>query len=179
MSVIAIYEPRRLKEADFLVGFVARVELVEFLLNQLRQCFDGDARHRLIVGQRGMGKTSLLRRLQIGIRDDPELRVELLPLTFREEQYNVRSLDRFWRNCGEALAEWLESSGDQAAANQLDQDLRGAVWKRPDSAAEAFANRVAATNDHSGINSTMAASTRFSRSCACCAASAISCSTSC
>ncbi len=73
MSVIAIYEPRRLKEADFLVGFVARVELVQFLLSQLRLSANGDVRHRLILGQRGMGKTSLLRRLQIGIRDDSEM----------------------------------------------------------------------------------------------------------
>jgi tetratricopeptide (TPR) repeat protein len=145
MSVIAIYEPRRLTESDFLAGFVARVELADFLLNQLRQCADGDARHRLILGQRGMGKTSLLRRIQIGIRDDPELGMKLLPLTFREEQYNVRSLDRFWRNCGESLAEWLEDSNDASAAERLDQDLRGTAWKKPDTAAEAFAERVAET----------------------------------
>jgi Flp pilus assembly protein TadD len=145
MSVIAYYEPRRLKEKDFLASFIAREELLDFLLNQLRQCADGDARHRLILGQRGMGKTSLLRRLQIGIRDHPELTGKLLPLTFREEQYNVRSLDRFWRNCGEALAEWLETSGDQTAADQLDKDLQDPIWNKPDSAAEAFASRVSAT----------------------------------
>ena len=145
MSVIAYYEPRRLKEPDFLASFVAREDLVEFLLHQLRMFADGDARHRLILGQRGMGKTSLLRRLQIGIRDDPELTTKLLPLTFREEQYNVRSLDRFWHNCGEALAEWLEVSGDQAGANELDRYLQDPVWKKPDTAAEAFAERVLAT----------------------------------
>lgn len=42
-----------------------------------------------------MGKTSLLRRLAIGVRDDPDLSAVLLPLTFREEQYNVHNLRVF------------------------------------------------------------------------------------
>ena len=49
------------------------------------------------------------------------------------------------RNYGEALAEWLEASGDPTAASWLDQDLRGTAWKAPDSAAEAFADCMAAT----------------------------------
>ena len=142
-NTIAIYEPRRLKEKDFLDGFVARVELVDFLLEQLRLCADGDGRHRLILGQRGMGKTSLLRRIQLGIRDDPALSAKLLPLTFREEQYNVRSLDQFWRNCGDALAEWLETTGDAAAADALDRAMQTGAGKRKDGAGDAFAATMA------------------------------------
>lgn len=146
MTSIALYDPRRLSEGDFLKGFIARQELVDFLLEQLRRIpAAGEARHRHIVGSRGMGKTSLLRRLAIGIGRDAELATTLLPLTFREEQYNVRSLDRFWRNCGESLAEWLEQSGDADGAARLDRDMRLPVWQEADGAAEAFRARVAET----------------------------------
>lgn len=143
---LAIYAPRRLKEKDFLAGFIARQELFEFLLKELRRIpLHGEARHRMVAGQRGMGKTSLLRRLAIAITRDDDLKGKLLPLTFREEQYNVRSLDQFWRNCGEALAEWLEESGAVADAERLDREMRQPEWQTPDGAAEAFQARVAAT----------------------------------
>lgn len=146
MTGIAIYDPRRLSEKDFLEGFIARQELVNFLLTQLRLAgATGEARHRVIVGQRGMGKTSLLRRLAIAITHDRELAGTLLPLTFREEQYNVRTLDRFWRNCGEALAEWLEEAGDAAGAERLDRELTTPAWQEADSAGEAFQDRIAET----------------------------------
>ena len=79
VTSIAIYDPRRLSKADFLAGFIAREDLVAFLLNQLRRAgADGEAAHRLIVGHRGMGKTSLLRRLAFGIADDTEFERLLL-----------------------------------------------------------------------------------------------------
>ena len=71
----------------------------------------GLAQHHLILGQRGMGKTSLLRRLALAIRDDPALSAVLLPLCFREEQYNVHNLRIFWGNCLDALADWFEKAG--------------------------------------------------------------------
>ena len=146
MIAMSLYEPRRLNEEDFLSGFIARQELYEFLLRQLSKVpVLGEARHRMIVGQRGMGKTSLLRRLAIGLARDPELKERLLPLTFREEQYNVRSLDQFWRNCGDALAEWLEQSGDAAGAERLDREMRQPDWQQPETAGEAFQARVEAT----------------------------------
>ncbi|HSK40086.1 MAG TPA: AAA family ATPase, partial [Arenibaculum sp.] len=146
MTGIAIYDPRRLSERDFLQGFTARHELVGFLLTQLRLSgARGEARHRVIVGQRGMGKTSLLRRLAIGMAQDPELADTLLPLTFREEQYTVRTLAHFWRTCGEALAEWLERSGDAAGAERLDRELAMPAWQEADSAGEAFLEHVSRT----------------------------------
>jgi Flp pilus assembly protein TadD/DNA-binding transcriptional ArsR family regulator len=143
---LAYYQPWRLRREDFLVGFIARTDLADHLLERLRQTvIDGDPRHRLILGPRGMGKTSLLRRLAIGIADDPGLAAALLPLTFREEQYNVRSLDQLWRNCGEALAEWHEASDDAAAADALDRAIAGPDWHDAERAGEAFCAAVAAT----------------------------------
>jgi len=137
--LIAINDPRRLTEDDFLAGFVARTETADFLIDQLRQMTSsGEGRHRLIVGQRGMGKTSLLRRIAIGVTRDGDLAARYVPLTFREEQYNVRSVDQFLRNCGEALAEWLEQSGNDKSAREIDQSLRTEKWRNPAGACETF-----------------------------------------
>ncbi len=136
---IAIYDPRRLSPEDFLSGFVARQEIAGFLLNRLKQTpSDEIAEHRLIIGQRGMGKTSLLRRVAIGIAQDADLAERFIPLSFREEQYNVRSLGRFWRNCGESLAEWCETAGKGDIATDLDRKLLEPAWCEGKTAAEAF-----------------------------------------
>ena len=66
---LILFNPNAQNEADFLKGFVARQDILGFLLHQLRQLPDGQAaRHHLIVAPRGFGKTSLLRRTAIGIR---------------------------------------------------------------------------------------------------------------
>ena len=82
------------------------------MLNGLRNVARrGASEHQLIVGQRGMGKSSLLRAVAVRIKSDAKLRAAFAPLQFREEQYNVNALDAFWRNCGEALAQWCEDNG--------------------------------------------------------------------
>jgi len=134
---IAIYDPRRLDPETFLKGFVARGDFVDFLLDKLRQMPE-IGEHFLIVGQRGMGKTSLLRRLAIGISEEPALQARFIPLSFREEQYNVRALDAFWRNCAESLAEWCEDQGRQEIADDIDRSLPSAEWHESNSAVQAF-----------------------------------------
>lgn len=120
----AVYNPAILSDEDFLSGFVARRELIEKLLNRLREVTLGNvAQHRLIIGQRGMGKTSLLRRIALGIRDDSELSKVLLPLSFREEQYNVHNLHVFWSNCLDALGDFFEKDGRLDLAAQVDRDV--------------------------------------------------------
>jgi tetratricopeptide (TPR) repeat protein len=121
---LAVYNPAILDDAAFLNGFIARQGLAERLLQRLGETTaDGLATHHLILGQRGMGKTSLLRRLALGVRDDPRLAAVLLPLSFREEQYNVHNLHVFWLNCLDALGDWFEQSGQPAQAAALDRDV--------------------------------------------------------
>ena len=73
------------------------------LLNVLRKIArDGESEQQLIVGQRSMGKY-LPRRVALGVKYSEELSAHFMPLQFREEQYNVNTLDAFWRNCGELL----------------------------------------------------------------------------
>src|SRR5262249_48394564 len=143
MLSIAIYDPHRLKEDDFVTGFVARTELVEFLLNQLRSAKEhGEIRHRLFIGQRGMGKTSLLRRLAIAISREADLAKRYMPLTFREEQYNVRSMEFFWRNCAESIAEQMEESGRADLAAKIDELVRTGNWRDPRTACDNWLSLV-------------------------------------
>jgi Flp pilus assembly protein TadD len=120
----SFYNPDRLDAQDFLAGFVARQELAHKILARLGEIKSrGLAQHRLIVGQRGMGKTSLLRRIALGVRDQPALASVLLPLSFREEQYNVHNLHVFWCNCLDALGDWFEAEGKRDQAERLDRDV--------------------------------------------------------
>jgi tetratricopeptide (TPR) repeat protein len=134
---LTYFNPNSQKESDFLMGFVVRQRTLDFFLNQLRLVpASGAARHYLIVAPRGFGKTSLLRRIAIGVRTDEKLNANFIPLRFREEQHNVISLDVFWRNCLQSLAEAREDEGaspDEIAA--LD-----AAW-------DAHAPRQALTQD--------------------------------
>ncbi len=121
---LVFYNPDQLEDEDFLNGFVARRALAEKILTRLGEIKPrGLAQHRLIVGQRGMGKTSLLRRIALGVRDDPALAAVLLPLRFREEQYNVHNLHAFWTNCLDALGDWFEAEGRRDEADSIDRDV--------------------------------------------------------
>lgn len=134
---LAIYNPAILKDNDFLAGFVARRETADDIVRRLHDVQPKDlAKHRLILGQRGMGKTSLLRRIAIGVREDEALSHKLLPLTFREEQYNVHNLHTFWANCLDALADHFERSGQVEKAAELDRQIAAITRVRRGPAAE-------------------------------------------
>jgi len=127
IDVIALYGPGNLKPDDLVAGFVAREKTLDYFLNELRHQAAAGAspRHHLIVGQRGMGKTTLLHRIAIAIGERNDLNQALLPLTFREEQYNVINLHVFWRNAIESLLDWLERQGCDEQAKTLEQQLDG------------------------------------------------------
>ena len=124
---LTFFNPRSQSEADFIASFVARVSTLEFFVRQLRQLSQGKAAsHQLIVAPRGFGKTSLLRRIAIAVRAEDALRKRYLPLSFREEQHNVISLDVFWRNCLQSLLEARE----EEQASDLELDGIDAAWAR-------------------------------------------------
>ena len=141
----SLYNQDTLQDDDFVAQFVARHDILDALLRRLRAVKpDQMGQHQILIGPRGMGKTSLLRRLAIEINSQPDLNARYIPLRFREEQYNVLRLGDFWRNCGEALAEWAEASGQTALANRLDATLPGPDWAGDDSSAERFEAEVTA-----------------------------------
>jgi tetratricopeptide (TPR) repeat protein len=123
---LTYFNPNSQKEEDFIASFVARQETLAFFLKQLGLTQPGQApRHHLIVAPRGFGKTSLLRRIAIGVRADASLYQRFIPLRFREEQHNVISLDVLWRNCLQSL---LEAREDEAAP-QSELGALDAAWE--------------------------------------------------
>jgi len=117
----ALYNPGLWSVAEVRAYYTARLPLLGRLLDDIRREVSGSRpQHRLIVGQRGMGKSTLLRRLAIGVEDDAQLESQWLPLVFPEEQYNVASLADFWRNCLDALGDLQEARGDQAMVAAID-----------------------------------------------------------
>lgn len=118
LNGIASYNPALLSEEELVSYFIARKPLLSSLLADLGR--GGVSQHRLLVGQRGMGKTTLLRRLFYAIERDATLRKRWLPLAFPEEQYNVGNLSDFYLNCLDALGDTLERRGQRGAAQTLD-----------------------------------------------------------
>ncbi len=121
---LTVYNPGALSDDDFLRGFVARQGVAHNLISALKGVTpDSLSKHHLVVGQRGMGKTSMLRRLALAATQDVMLSKVLIPLSFREEQYNVHSLHVFWVNCLDALGDWYDRQGQHGKADQLDKDV--------------------------------------------------------
>lgn len=102
------YMPDNMNEVDFLARFVVRQEIFEDIFNDIKNTnFDVPAQHQIIVGQRGQGKTTLLRRLEIAVRDDELLSKFLLTAKFPEEQNNIRFLSRFWEEIAITLEDFI------------------------------------------------------------------------
>ena len=120
----ALYNPRLWNANEVRAYYVARPALLERIVDDLkREDANNHPQHRLIVGLRGMGKSTLLRRIAVAVEDDVQLNASWLPLSFPEEQYNVASLSDFWLNCLDALSDLLESRGQVAESNELDADV--------------------------------------------------------
>ena len=106
---VPVYNPLSLSKGEALAQFHARQAAYESLMKLLRE---ERPSHVLIIGTRGMGKTTLLQRVHYGVEDDPELNRRYLVLAFPEEQYNVNRLHRFLLNAVDALLDAVERLGN-------------------------------------------------------------------
>lgn len=121
-----LYNPALLNRQELMNNFVVREALLKRLLAELREERSEEPtppQHHLILGQRGMGKTTLLRALRYEVESDPELSRHWLPLTFPEEQYNIDGFAELFLNCLDALSDQREELGDHATASDLDRAM--------------------------------------------------------
>ena len=102
---VPVYNPQSLSKTEALAQFHARQAAYQSLVDLLRE---ERPSHVLIIGTRGMGKTTLLQRVRYGVEDDSELNSRYLVLAFPEEQYNVNRLHHFLLNTLDALADSME-----------------------------------------------------------------------
>ena len=92
-----IYNPAQLSPDELKASFIARQETLAEMLRLLgeqepaRPC-----QHMLLVGSRGMGKTTLGLRFLQAVRETPGLAEAWQPVAFHEESYQVTDLADFW-----------------------------------------------------------------------------------
>jgi Tfp pilus assembly protein PilF len=105
---MAIFTPGRQTDDEIKASFIAREAVLERILDDIRTTRPGSIpQHHIIIGQRGMGKTTLLRRLHVALREKPLAQL-FIPLGFPEEQYSVDRLSTVFLNCLDSLADTLE-----------------------------------------------------------------------
>jgi hypothetical protein len=138
LSQIGLYNPQRQSDEVTEMLFVARQKQFELLLKKIvQEKVNSIPQHYLMIGQRGMGKTTMLKRIEVELRK--RFRHLFIPLLFPEEQYNVPNLAVFWLNCLDALADSLEVEDKEKYATQIstvDKTIRELSRKTPDITSE-------------------------------------------
>src|SRR5262245_39196011 len=100
----ALYNPALLSPEALLAAFTARRPLLETLLETIRRnAPDHAPQHVLLVGPRGIGKTTTLWAIAHRVARDPALAREWQPVVFDEESRRVGDLADFWL---EAIRQW-------------------------------------------------------------------------
>jgi len=107
------YTPDEMNEGDFLKRFVVRDDEFNEVFDDIKNSdYSVPTQHYIIIGQRGQGKTTLLRKLHIEIAQDKELSKFLVPVKFAEEQYQIRDLCRLWEEVADYLQTIYENEFD-------------------------------------------------------------------
>jgi len=100
------YNPGFLTNEESIKNFVVRHKDLQLIVDIVKQNTNASAnRHVLIVGPRGSGKTTLVRRLVAEIRTDPQLAQSWYPIVLGEESYTITNAGEFWLECLFHLAE--------------------------------------------------------------------------
>lgn len=122
-----IYNPAQLAPEELAASFVARhFELGEMLRIVREQPRDRPCQHFLLIGPRGMGKTTLGLRFLHEIEADAELSTEWQPVPFHEESYGISDLGDFWLTALRHLAHAVRDSKWADIADALSRDATDA-----------------------------------------------------
>jgi Flp pilus assembly protein TadD len=127
----------KLKDDQINAVFIARQPVFASIMADINGTeIDAAAQHQLIVGLRGMGKSTLLRRIEAELRSEAYA-TRFIPLAFPEEHYaRVRHnyLSEFWLNCLDALANAWQEEGKESEAKRLDILIREFMRSKLDEA---------------------------------------------
>ncbi|MFZ4702038.1 MAG: AAA family ATPase, partial [Candidatus Methylumidiphilus sp.] len=117
-----LYNPAALSPEQLLAEFIDRKGLLERILDIiLHNVPDQPQQHLVIIGPRGMGKTTLLCAIKHKLDRDETLTANWLPILFQEEQYGIGDLADFWLETIRHLESVLERPA-QAAEQLLDEN---------------------------------------------------------
>ena len=123
-----LYNPAQLTPDELKASFVARGETLAEMLRLLREQTPGrPCQHMMLIGPRGMGKTTLGLRFLHAVEETPELAAIWQPVPFHEESYGIGNLADFWLAALRHLSrttdnpEWADKA-DALARDERDQE---------------------------------------------------------
>jgi len=115
---LGIYNPASLPPDILLAEFIARRPLLEKAVGLVRDNLRGQPQqHLLLLGPRGIGKTTFLRALAYTVERDADLATEWVPVVFPEETYGIGDLADFWLEATEQL---LHSVGRESGESEVE-----------------------------------------------------------
>jgi tetratricopeptide (TPR) repeat protein len=129
-----LYNPALVPAKQRIAQFVVRHDELEHILRVLHGNTGPAHEHLLVLGGRGLGKSTLVQRVVAEI-EGSELAQQWYPLVFPEESYEVAHLGEFWL---EALHRLADHSGDPRW-----RALHQQLWDEPDPARLAHRARQA------------------------------------
>ncbi len=110
------YNPGNIPRDQFLEETSARKTLYDGILADIQSSTaTPPPQHHLVVGPRGMGKTSVLYMVKYRVEDDEALAEAWLPLLFDEEEYGIGDLADFWLECIRTLEDAIGHVGEDSA----------------------------------------------------------------
>ena len=120
-----IYNPAQLDPEELKASFVAREDTLAEMLRFLREQTPGrPCQHMMLIGPRGMGKTTLGLRFLHAVEETPELAAIWQPVPFHEESYGIGDLADFWLAALRHLSRATEDPEWADKADALDRDER-------------------------------------------------------
>lgn len=123
LNQIGLYNTQRVSDRQSEVLFVVRKKQFNILIDAIKQENNNSIpQHHLIIAQRGMGKTTLLKRVEVELRKEDFS--HFIPLLFPEEQYNVRNLAEFWLNSIDVLADMMDLEKKSQKAEEIDDKVK-------------------------------------------------------
>jgi len=126
LNQIGLYNPQRQSAKLTEELFIARQKEFNLLMESLNEeTPDSVPQHHLITAQRGMGKTTLLKRIEVELHKE-KYRKRFIPLLPPEEQYNLSDLAELWLNCLDGLLESLEIENvyDKESIGKIENNIR-------------------------------------------------------
>ena len=123
LNQLGIYNPQRLSDDVVEKIFIARQKLFDFVFKKIvSEKTNSIPQHYIIIGQRGMGKSTLLKRTEVELRKK-EYNNLFVPVLYPEEQYNLKDLAEFWLNTIDALADTLELEKHTDIVKRIDEKV--------------------------------------------------------
>ncbi len=126
------YNPAFLSGDELVETFVVRQAELGLIVQVLRENKDDANQHLLVIGPRGIGKTTLVLRAMEEVRRQTDLSQAWYPLVFSEESYIVTNAGEFWLEAIFHLGQQTdEGGGKRHTKNCSERKIRPACANGP------------------------------------------------